>query len=322
MSTPADPRSPGVALAKTDGLGQEIAPLVEVASNAVGELARARVQARAVVALQRPRDMDTVRVRLLKDCDRPGFAAVARYLLPRGGKKIVGPTIRFAEAARRALGNMEVFEEVVYEDQAKRILQVTAVDLETNNSESRPVVVDKVMERRQLRDGEVPIGIRTNSSGQTVYVVPVPESEMPVRQGAAVAKMRRNVILAHLPGDIAEECMAAIVATQQRDDKTDPAAARLKIIDGFSAIGITPDALKAYLGRDLDGMTGADIQELRGVYLAVKEGHATWSEILGEKTGKSDKGGASSAIDRAKEALAEKMAKKRPPTERQPGEEG
>jgi hypothetical protein len=39
---------------------------------------------------------------------------------------------------------------------------------------------------------------------------------MPVRQGAAVAKMRRNVILAHLPGDIAEECMAAIVATQQR----------------------------------------------------------------------------------------------------------
>ena len=78
-----------------------LTPYAETSSTALAAQAEARIKARAAIAIGRPRDMDTVRVKLLKDCERPGFAAVARYSVPRGGKKIQGPSIRFAEAAAR-----------------------------------------------------------------------------------------------------------------------------------------------------------------------------------------------------------------------------
>lgn len=289
--------------------GAQLAPIVETNATAGAALAEARVKARSVVALNRPRDMDLVRVKLLKECDRPGFAAVARYALPRSGKTIVGPSVRFAEAAARALTNLDVFAEIIFDDTNKRILQITAVDLESNHSESFPVVVDKVMERRELKRDEVAIGTRTNSTGAMVYLVAVPESEMPVRQGAAVAKIRRNLILAHLPGDILEEAMRAVEETTKREDKRDPDAARKQLVDAFAEIGVLPDALKTFLGCDLSAASPAQTQELRAVYVGIKEGAATWAEVIAEKTGSAPAG--AGKVSELKDALAAKLAAKK-----------
>jgi hypothetical protein len=57
----------------------------ETAASAVATQARAMVEARFTIALARPRDVSQFRARLLKDCERPGFADVAIYQLPRGG---------------------------------------------------------------------------------------------------------------------------------------------------------------------------------------------------------------------------------------------
>lgn len=297
------------AMVRKEFGGEELAPIVETSAAAVQARATAAVQARAIVALQRPRDLDVVRVRLLKECDRPGFAQVARYSLPRGGKKIEGPSIRFAEAVVRTMGNLDITTDVIFDAPEKRIVKVAVVDLETNAAYSADVTIDKVVERRELRDGQQPIGTRTNSGGKTVYLIAADEGELLVKQAALVSKSLRTSALRLLPGDILEECMARVLETLRRGDATDPAAARKRLVDGFAAIGVMPDALKLYLGVDLEAASPAQVDELRAIYNGIREGEATWSEVMGEKT-KADAGEAPKGESKV-EALKRKVAEKR-----------
>ena len=73
-------------------------PVVETTAGALAAQAKAAVEARYIMAMQRPRDWDQVRLSLLKECDRTNFAEVAIYRKPVG-QGIEGPSIRFAEAA-------------------------------------------------------------------------------------------------------------------------------------------------------------------------------------------------------------------------------
>ena len=112
---------------------QMASPIVETAASAMAAQAEALVKARMTVALARPRDIDGVRLKMLKECDRVGFADEAIYLKPMGGdnKALEGLSIRFAEAAIQLMGNIDVLCPVVYDDDEKRIIQVTVLDLET-----------------------------------------------------------------------------------------------------------------------------------------------------------------------------------------------
>lgn len=292
--------------------GTEIAPIAETSAAAVAEAARARIEARAIIALRRPRNMDSVRVRLLKECDRPGFAAVARYRLPRGGKSIEGPTIRFAEACVRAMGNLDITTDVVYDAPDKRIVRVAVVDLETNAAYSSDVTIEKVLERSRLKDGQQPIGTRTNSAGQVVYLVAADEGELLVKQAALVSKALRNGALRLLPGDILEECMDGVVATMQREDKRDPDAARKRVVDAFAKIGVMPEALATYLGHDLAASSPAEMDELRAIYAGIDSGDATWTEIMAERLKVQNGDGPPNGgkVGELKQKLADKKAAK------------
>ena len=71
---------------------------------AAAEQARALTQARVMVALQRPRDYEEVRRRLMNDCKRPRFAEAARYAKPMGDGKARGWSIRSAAWATSTCG--------------------------------------------------------------------------------------------------------------------------------------------------------------------------------------------------------------------------
>src|SRR4029079_9723076 len=125
------------------------------------------------MASQRRRSDDEARIRLLQSCSRPGFAETGIYRKPVGsGKHAEGLSIRFAEEARRQWGNIETRTQVILDDTEKRILRVSATDLETNVTESVDVIIEKTVERRQLKDGQSPIRQRINSYGDLVYLVP------------------------------------------------------------------------------------------------------------------------------------------------------
>lgn len=250
----------------------------ETAASAAAAQSKALVEARYTVAMHRPRDMDAVREGLLKECRRPSFAAVARYNKPIG-KGVVGPSIRFAEAAIRCMTNIVVEETTTYDDDEKRIIQVTVSDLEANVPYSTSVTVEKTVERSKKNPDEECLRERTNSKGYKVYVLRATEDDILNKKNALLSKAIRTLALRLVPGDLVDECMYEVVKTQESADAKDPDGARLKIIDAFAALNVTVSDLKAYAG-DLSKLSPAELAGLRALHAAIKDGETTWRAAM------------------------------------------
>jgi len=267
----------------TDGFsGMEVSRRGELATTERSAAAVAREQARFIVAQRCPRDLDLVRLAMLKRCRQPAFAAIARYRKPIGDG-IEGPSIRFAEMAGQAMGNIATKEDVISEDAERRVVSVSVTDLESNLSYESNVVVEKTVERSKLKDGQVPIRMRTNSVGKATYLVAATEDEIQAKQGALRSKALRDHILRILPGDLKDECMDLVIETLAKEDAADPTLARKKMVDAFDRFGVKPSDLRDYIGRDLDGITPAEMSELRAVAATIRDGEATWKETLDNK---------------------------------------
>lgn len=294
----------------------------ETAITAAAAHARAAVEARYVMALHRPRDMDNVRSALLRECRRPRFAAVARYSRPAGREKnergqwiektIEGPSVRLAEAAIRCMGNVDQQTHTVYDDADKRVLRVECTDLESNTTYSKEITVSKQVERRSLRKGQKPSGTRTNSYGDTVYIVQASEIELTQKQDAEISKVMRTLALRLVPGDIVDEAQELCIATLAKEDAKDPDAARKSIADAFASLGIMPADLKRHIGVELSACSPTQIQQLRELYRAIRDGFTTWQEVTGaaQADARGDGGGSGgeSKLDALREAVARRAA--------------
>lgn len=292
----------------------------ETTAVAVAATARALVEARYVMALQRPRDIDQVRVDILKHCKRPRFAEKAKWRRPVGdGKSAEGPSIRFTEAAALCMGNIDNSVAIVFDDQLKRIVRVAVTDLEKNVPYQADVTVEKTVERKSLKPGQVPLGSRINSYGQRVFVVEADEGALLVKQNAQVSKALRVLQLRVIPADLVEEAMDAVHETLKAEDRADPEAAKKKLIDSFTDVGVTPDRLKAFLGHPVAEITPAERDNLRAIYTAIKDGETTWAEVVDAAnktestaaTGPDEHAHGSEAAATKTEKMAEKLRTKK-----------
>lgn len=138
----------------------------------LGAQAKAAVEARFVIALQRPRNWDDVRVKLLDECRRPAFAHnTSTYYRKPIGRGVEGLGIRFVEVALRCLTNILVETMTLHDDETVRILRVSVTDLESNETFYRDVTIAKTVERaKPLEDGRY-FSVRTNSQGHKTYTV-------------------------------------------------------------------------------------------------------------------------------------------------------
>lgn len=252
--------------------------VVETAATAAAAHATASIQARYTMAVAMPRNLLKVRKALLDDCRRKGFADVAMYHLPRGGKTIPGFSIRFAEAARRAFTNMYIETVTVFDDLTRRIVRVIVTDLEAGLTESKDVTLDKVVERKSVKPGTIVLSTRVNSSGETVHLVQATEDELLQKEGALVSKAKRNLILAMIPGDILDEAWEEVEKTVRTGD-ADPRAAAKKLVDAFAGVGVDIEDLETYLGHSIDKISPQEVQDLRGIYNAIKQGGARWADF-------------------------------------------
>jgi len=272
-------------IARQDFGGTGLERKAETASTALAEQAKAAVQARYIMAMQRPRDLFQVREKLLADCKRPLFAEKAIYNKPIG-KGIEGPSIRMAEAASRAMTNVFTDVFAIYDDASKRIVRVCASDLEANVTYTKDVTVNKTIERSSKLEGRKILSERINSKGNPVYVFEATDDEILDRENALASKAMRTCLLRLVPGDILEEAIAACYATMENKDAADPAAARKGMCDSFAGIGITVAALVEYLGHTIELTTTAEMKTLRGIFNALKDGETTWPQVLEAKSGK------------------------------------
>ena len=291
--------------------GTELTAMPETASTAVAMQARAATEARYIMALRRPRDMDQVRQDLLKECQRPSFAEVARYHKPIG-KGVEGPSIRFAETAIRCMKNMLIETPTIYEDATRRIVRVSVMDLESNNTYHSDISIEKTVERSRLRDGQVALAQRQNSRGEIVYLVEATEDDLLNKQGALISKAMRNLSLRLIPGDLIDEAEELIKKTLRDRAAKDPDAERKRIADAFGALHVTPLQLKAYLGHDLAQCVPAELEELRAIYQTIKDGETTWTSVMEERTRPAEE--TKTATLRTQEALKEAGRKLKPAT--------
>ena len=271
---------------------QEMAVTGETSAAAHAAEAQAIVLALFGMAKRNPRNMGNVRVNLLADCERPRFAEAARYSIPfAGGKPARGFTIRFAEAAVLALGNLSVATPTVFEDEDKRIMSARVIDLENTVLYAKDFVIEKVVERRNPGKRQ-PLGTRENSYGDTVFLVRATEQELRAKAGSEASKAIRDQVLRILPADIKEECEDRIARVLERDNKENPGEAMRRICDGFMRFGVRPSDLEALLGHKLDGVIPAELHMLRTYYSAIRDGEATWPQIVeahaGPKEGEDD----------------------------------
>lgn len=273
---------------------KEIEKSAETAAAVLSAQTEAMVKARFVMALQNPRDIEAVRVKILAACARPFFAELAVYAKPVGKKLnketgeweeqyAEGLSIRFAEEAIRNFGNAMTDKTVVYDDPKKRILSVSAMDFENNVVHYASVQSDKTVERRVLKPGQLAVGKRTNSYGDLVFIVEATEDEFATKMGALSSKALRDKILMLIPSDIQEEAKAICWRTNADKDAKDPEAARRKIIDSFVRVGVAPSQLVELIGHDLATLQPAELQRLRAIYSAINEGESTWGDVITQK---------------------------------------
>ena len=257
--------------------------LTSAIGDAMAEQAKAEIQARYQLALHNPRDINTVRTMLLKACQRPRFAKIAIYRKPIGNTAVEGPSIRFVEEALRCFRNVFPQVSVIHEDARIRIIRTAVTDVESNLTYSQDILIEKTVERSDAR-GRTIIGQRLNTQGKTVYIVQATEDDLIVKQASLISKTTRTLGLRILPGDIVDDALEEIRTTRSAGEAAqDPDAPRKQMCDSWAQLGVLPSALAEYLGHDLSTITQAEMGELYGLEVAIREGQTTWHEIMAER---------------------------------------
>ncbi len=286
--------SNALAVRNEFGAQQSTHALVETASTAVAAQAKAMVEARYIMAMQRPRDWDQVRQTLLRECRRPSFAhnKSAYYRKPIG-QGVEGLGIRFVEVALRCMTNVLVETTMIFEDESKEVHRVSVTDLESNVTYPLDVRVSKTVERSKPMDDGSFITVRKNSYGKNVYTVPANDDDLLNKRAALISKAIRTLGLRIIPGDMQDEAEDIIKSVRMDEAARDPDAERKKIADAFAGIGVKAADLVAYLGHSLDSCSPPELVDLRGIYGAIKDGEATWKTVMENKVEQS--GGAGNA---------------------------
>jgi hypothetical protein len=239
------------------------------------------VEARYVMALQRPRNWDQVRQDLMHECRRPSFAnnKSAYYRKPIG-QGVEGLGIRFVEVALRCMKNVLVETTMIFEDEGKEVHRVSVTDLESNLTYPLDVRVSKTVERAKPMDDGGYISVRSNSHGKSVYTLPATDDDLLNKRAALISKAIRTLGLRIIPGDMQDEAEEIIKRVRLDDAAKDPDKNRKILADLFAEIGVKAADLTAYLGHDLSSCTPKEIVELRAIHGAISNGEATWKAVM------------------------------------------
>jgi len=268
-------------LKKHEGInGKEVARTAETSAGALAERAKALVQAKFMVAISRPRNLNDCRMRILDYCKNPVFAEMAMYEKPVGTTRAKGMSIRYADEAVKLLGNISVTELVIYDDADMRQVLIMAVDLETNLSKEKTVTIEKTVERSKFTEFRKLVGQRKNTKGADVFIYKATDDEVLTKEANLCAKTRRQLELQLIPQDIIEESRKIIEKVNATRGAEDPQAAKRKMLDAFAVIGVKPSDLEKLIGVSAEAFSPKHVDTLRGVYQAINQGEAEWKDFL------------------------------------------
>lgn len=225
------------------------------------QIARVEIDTLIATARQYPRSIKRAQSRMLDLVTLDEEAADdAIYALPRGGKTLEGPSIRFAEAAAQSWANCRVAARTVHVDKVQGFVEAEGffLDAETN-------VATLARIRRRI----------TDSKGRTYN-----DDMITTTSNAAQSIARRNAILAGIPKAVWRKPYEAARQVLMGDFKT-LANRRAEALAAFVRYGITDTQVFALL--NVQGAEDIDQEKmvpLRGMYASLKNGDVTVEELL------------------------------------------
>lgn len=225
------------------------------------QIARAELDTLIATARTYPRSIKQAMNRMLDLVTLDEEAADdAIYALPRGGKTLEGPSIRFAEAAAQSWSNCRVAARTVHVDKMQGFVEAEGffLDAETN-------VATLARVRRRI----------TDSKGRTYN-----EDMIVVTSNAAQSIARRNAILAGIPKAVWRRPYEAARQVLMGDFKT-LANRRAEALAAFVRYGITDAQVFALLGvKGAEDIDQEKMVPLRGMYASLKNGDVSVEELL------------------------------------------
>jgi hypothetical protein len=193
----------------------------------------------------------------------PRVAAACHFAVPRGGKSIEGPSIRFAEILASTWGNLRCAARVVEVGQTEVVCQGIVHDLENN------VAISKEVRRPIMYSGKSP------RSGQRYD-----DDMINVTANAGCSIAMRNAIFATIPRAFWDE---PYEATREVNRKVNPES-RVKAMTWFATRGAPQDAILRVLGvRRVEDIGPDEMEQLVGWRNAIDEGATTIGDIVGSE---------------------------------------
>lgn len=265
-------------------------------------LSAAEIDTQVAIARKHPRSIPKVikNIRDLATIDE-GTADACVYSVPRAGKAIEGPSIRFAEIAQSCFGNCRVGARVVMVDRQEKFVEAEGVfhDLENNSLSLARCRVRLIDRNGKLYNDDMIL----------------------VASAGAQSRARRNAILAGIPKPITNAGYEAARAIVMGDIST-LANRRADILTAFQRFGVTADQIMAVLGvKKAEQINAEGVFNLRAAFTALKTGELTVEEWLGPLAGTS-KPPEEKPTRAKKAATTEKSADEAPKSESSAAKEG
>lgn len=212
------------------------------------------VQAAVFMAKQFPRDEYAAFDRIMKSCERLSLAEVALYEYPRGGQKVMGPSIRLAEAIAKAWGNIDSGIIELEQKNGQSSMLAYAWDLETNTRSTKTFIVKH--ERKAKGN------LNALDDPRDVY-------ELTANMGA---RRVRACLLAIIPGDVVDAAVSKVRETLKKG-YTEPLEDRIrKMVEAFRKdFQVTKEMIEKLIGCKADAFSDNDFIRLRSIYVSLRD---------------------------------------------------
>ena len=236
--------------------------IARVETSALQEISKAEIDVSIATAKKYPRSIAKFRQTAISMATLdPQVAASCFYKVRRGDGFIEGPSVRLAEIAASAWGNIRIAARIIEEGEKYVTAQGIAHDLERNfsgSSEVRRRIVDK-MGRRYSDDMVL------------------------MTMAASCAIARRNAILEVVPRAYITNILDKAKKVAVGSAKT-LVERRNEMIEAFSKMGIDKDKILIFTEKkSIEDIDLTDIENLIGVFTAIKDGTTTIDEQFPHK---------------------------------------
>lgn len=230
-----------------------------MAPSTIEALTRGEIDTQIATAKRYPRQLRTFtdRVLTMATLDQ-ATAESCMYALPRDGKTIEGPSIRFAELTAAAYGNVRVEGRIVADDGKFITARGTCLDLE-NNVAIAVEVQRRVTDKKGKRYKDDMIGVTGN---------------------AAISIALRNAVLKVIPKVYWQPAYLASRKVAVGDAST-LVNRRAHMLAYFVKLGASNEKVFAQLGvAAVEDITLEHLATLKGLATAIKDGETTVDDVF------------------------------------------